>query len=86
VHAALLNADKERAAGQPPKRGERFSVQRQFNSRGWLHRVSPRKRHQMRHLVTDSAQLQSRSAPASEHDSPAFRKLNLKSTSERGKT
>src|SRR6202045_1172905 len=27
-----------------------ISVQRQSNSRGWLHRVVPRKRHQMRHL------------------------------------
>src|SRR6266700_2030761 len=27
-----------------------ISVQRQSNSRGWLHRVFPRKRHQMRHL------------------------------------
>ncbi|HWO39987.1 MAG TPA: hypothetical protein VNO32_65305, partial [Candidatus Acidoferrum sp.] len=26
------------------------SVQLQSNSRGWLHRVRPRKRHQMRHL------------------------------------
>ncbi len=25
-------------------------VQRQSNSRGWLHRMFPRKRHQMRHL------------------------------------
>ena len=29
----------------------RLSVQRQSNSRGWLHRVFPRKRHQTRHLV-----------------------------------
>jgi len=28
----------------------RLSVQLQSNSRGWLHRASPRKRHQMRHL------------------------------------
>jgi hypothetical protein len=28
----------------------KISVQRQSNSRGWLHRVVPRKRHQMRHL------------------------------------
>jgi hypothetical protein len=28
----------------------RLSVQRQSNSRGWLHRVFPCKRHQMRHL------------------------------------
>ena len=32
------------------KRRGRFSVQFQSNSRGWLHRVFPRKRHQMRHL------------------------------------
>ena len=29
---------------------DRFSVQIQSNFRGWLHRVFPRKRHQMRHL------------------------------------
>ena len=28
----------------------RTSVQRPSNSRGWLNRVIPRKRHQMRHL------------------------------------
>jgi hypothetical protein len=28
----------------------RTSVQLPSNSRGWLHRVIPRKRHQMRHL------------------------------------
>jgi hypothetical protein len=27
-----------------------ISVRRQSNSRGWLHRAVPRKRHQMRHL------------------------------------
>jgi hypothetical protein len=27
-----------------------ISVQLQSNSRGWLHRLNPRKRHQMRHL------------------------------------
>jgi hypothetical protein len=31
------------------QRWGRFSVQLQSNSRGWLHRVIPRKRHQMRH-------------------------------------
>jgi hypothetical protein len=30
--------------------GEQLSVQLQSNSRGRLHRVFPRKRHQMRHL------------------------------------
>jgi hypothetical protein len=32
------------------QRWGRFSVQLQSNSRGWLHRVIPRKRHQVRHL------------------------------------
>jgi hypothetical protein len=30
---------------------ENYSVQLQSNSRGWLHRMFPRKRHQTRHLV-----------------------------------
>jgi len=29
-----------------------ISVQRRCNSRGWLHRAFPRKRHQQRHLVS----------------------------------
>lgn len=38
----------------------RFSVQVQSNSRRWLHRTEPRKRHQMRHLVDGPCFLQSR--------------------------
>ena len=33
-----------------PKTRGRLSVQFRSNSRGWLHRAVPRKRHQMRHL------------------------------------
>jgi len=33
------------------EQADHFSVQLQSNSRGWLHRTFPRKRHQMRYLV-----------------------------------
>jgi hypothetical protein len=36
--------------GVAPKTCGQVSVQRQSNSRRWLHRVFPHKRHQMRHL------------------------------------
>src|SRR5882762_5866698 len=36
--------------GVAPKTCGGLSVQRQSNSRGWLHRAFPCKRHQMRHL------------------------------------
>jgi hypothetical protein len=38
------------AAAFTSEKREAVSVQRQPNSRGWLHRACPRKRHQMRHL------------------------------------
>ena len=39
-----------RTTALPQRPEARLSVQRQSNSRGWLHRVFLCKRHQMRHL------------------------------------
>jgi hypothetical protein len=53
-----------RTTALSPKTRARLSVQRQSNSRGWLHRVFLCKPHQVRHLCDYAAYLQSRCSPS----------------------